>query len=278
MLTSLWCRSQTPKIGDNLYAQLQKWKTVKEIDNPPMSPWKEANQLLLLWTNESFLSNNYYFISTIDKQLLATMYTQKDSSYYLLDMNNDSILDTKAEYFYMPYQLIKRKSNISSQDTTVLKMFNHFFSATLQSDDNLNLDSAVVNQLKNYFSDTTLANRHLVYLFTTYQTLITDATENHTRIPTELCIPIIKSLADECDAIFKIIPPLVRIYTVESLLNDKSLTDQARQEAKLSLSVYPDCIPLQVYDNNLEPDDKMKKQKLIALKKNHPNHWMVQPL
>jgi hypothetical protein len=277
-LTSLLGRSQTLKIGDNLYAELKKWKSVKEIDSPAMSPWKEENQLLLLWTNESVLANDFYFISTADKRLVGAFFKQADSSYYLLDIDNDSILDTRTTTFYLPYQLIKSKSRISSRDTTVLKMFNHFFAVTLQSENNLNLDTAIVNYLKRFFNDTTLVNRHLVYLFATYQTLITNATEHHQSIPTELCIPIMKSLADECLAIFKQIPPLVRIYTVESLLNDKSLIDQARQAVKLSLIVYPDCIPLQVYDYNLEQDDNLKKQKLIALKKNHPNHWMVQPL
>lgn len=278
MLTTGYCQSQTLKIGDNIYSEYQKLNPTKEIKSPPMSPWAEEQNLLMLVTNEDVLTNKLFFCATSEKKLFAAFIKQTDSSYFLIDINNDSILDTKSATFYMPYQIIKSKSKISSRDTSILKMFNYFFSATMQSDDNLDLDTATVNYLKRFFSDTTLANRHLVYLFTTYQTLITDATQHHQPIPTELCIPIIKSLANECLTIFKKIPPLVRIYTVEALLNDKGLTDQARQEVKLSLNVYPNCIPLQVYDYNLEQDSNMKEQKLRALKKRHPNHWMVKPL
>lgn len=265
-------------IGDNLYTEFHKLKSVKEIDCPPMSPWKEENQLLLLCLSEDVTANNLYFISTADKQLFGMFIKQSDSSYYLLDLNNDSILDSKSTTFYLPYHFIKRKTKISSRDTSVLKMFNHFFSASMQSDENLELNPKEVDFLKRFFLDSTLANRHLVYLFTTYQTIITNAAQKHERVPTEICIPIIEALSEECSSIFKTIPPLIRIFKVEALINDKNLTDRARQEVKLSLRVYPDCIPLQVYDYNLEQEGTLKEEKLRALKKYHENHWMVKPL
>ena len=270
--------SQALKVGDNIYTEFQKLKSTKQIESPAMSSWLEENHLLLIWTDNDTSTNSSYYISTEDKKIFGAYFKQRGSSYYLLDINADSILETKTTTFYMPYQFIKSKSNISSTDTSVLKMFSHFFFASLQSDNNITLDTVIVNYLKRFDSEITLPNRHLVYLFIHYQALVTNATMENMRIPTEICIPIIKSLADECLSIFKIIPPLVRIYTVEALLNDSNLTDQAKQEVKLSLKAYPDCIPLQVYDHNLEQDSVMKKQKLTALKRDHPNHWMVKRL
>jgi hypothetical protein len=178
----------------------------------------------------------------------------------------------------MPYQMIKSHSKISGKDTTVLRLFNHFYLSTLQSDNSRDLDNKDVELLKMYFTDTTLANRHLIYLFTTYQYLITNADQNKTQVPVELSIPIAKSLVDECVSVFKKIPPLVCIYKIEALLNDDKLKDQARQEVKQYLKMYPDCIPLQVYDCHLEQDNELKTEKLKTLRRDHGNHWMVKTL
>ncbi len=270
--------SHALKIGDNLYTEFHKWQSVKESVRPTNSPWKEEKELLLLWSFGESAVNNTNFISTPDKKIFTAFITEGENSFYLSDLDNDSIIDTKSNDFYMPYQMIKSRSKVSGKDTTVLKLFNHFYLSTLQADNNIELDSKDVELLKTYFTDTTLVNRHLIYLFTTCQYLITNANQNKTEVPIELSIPIVKSLADECLTIYKKIPPLICIYKVESLLNDEKLKDQARQEVKTYLKMYPESIPLQVYDCYLEEDDKIKGEKLKALRKDHGDHWMVKTL
>jgi hypothetical protein len=274
-------QSEAIKIGDNIYKEfhsrfLSGRKSVQQTDCPPMSPWKEEKQLQILYEEGS--KNNSYFISTADKKLIGMSITRGDSSYFLLDINADSIIDTKSVFFYMPYEFIKSNTKIVSQDTSVLRVFDHFFSISMQADELTELDKQEVEFFKSFFEDTSLANRHLIYLFSTYQQLITGANNNHISIPSELCIPIAKDLVDECFSVYKKIPQLACIYRVESLLTEDKYSDKARQAAKMYLKTYPDCIPLQVYDYQLEQDEKVKSQKLDALKRNHANHWMVKQL
>ena len=263
-------------IGDNLYKEFHKWKSVKQTDCPAMSPWKEEKQLVILYEDQS--TGNSYFIATADKKLIGMSVTQGGSSYYLLDINMDSIIDTKSSFFYMSYKFIRSKTKIVSQDTSVLRIFNHFYSISMQADELTELNKEEVEFFKSFFDDTSLANRHLIYLFSTYQRLITGSENKQEHSPGELCIPIAKSLVDECYLVYKKIPQLACIYRVESLLTEKKLADQARREVTTYLKTYPDCIPLQVYDYQLEQDQKLKMQKLNALKQNHSNHWMVKQL
>jgi len=265
-------------VGDNLYTELHKWKSVHETDCPAMSVWNEEKHLLMLWTNEDKSASNSYFIATPDKKLIGMCIKQGDSNYFLLDINNDSIIDTKSTMFYMPYQFIKSKTHIVPKDTSVLRMLNHFFVSSMQADELEELDHQDVDFFKSFFEDSTLANRHLIYLFSSYQRLITQSNQMHEPTPSELCIPLAQSLADECSLVYKKIPPLACVYVVESLLTEKKFSEQAHKATQLYLKSYPDCIPLLVYDYQLEQNEKAKAEKLSALKKNHAKHWMVEQL
>ncbi len=79
----------------------------------------------------------------------------------------------------------------------------------MQADNNIEMDTATVNSIKSFYTDTTLANRHLIYLLDTYQKLVMDANKNHEGAPSYLCIPMMKDLLGEFLKIFNTIPVLV---------------------------------------------------------------------
>jgi phytoene/squalene synthetase len=67
-----------------------------------------------------------------------------------------------------------------------------------------------------------------------------------------------KSLARECLELYKKIPVLVCVYMGEALQSANMIKD-AREHFKMGLKFYPNSIPLQVYNYQLETDLVEKK-------------------
>jgi hypothetical protein len=114
-------------------------------------------------------------------------------------------------------------------------------------------------------------------LFDTYQNLITETAAKGKPAPSNICIPLMKSLAGECLELYKKIPVLVCVYMGEALQSANMIED-AREHFKMALKFYPISIPLQVYNYRLETDLVEKKKQLSNLKTKYSKHWMVKDL
>src|SRR5690606_13807037 len=110
-------------------------------------------------------------------------------------------------------------------------------------------------------------------LLDTYQNIISETAAKGIKSPANICVPLMKQLADECALVYNIIPAIVCIYLGEALLS-AGMTDEGKDHFKKSLQNHPNSIPLQVYNYRLIDDPNTKKEELKKLKKKYPGHWM----
>lgn len=194
----------------------------------------------------------------------------------ILDIDGDSILDIESNQMWMPYWIVKQSAIIDPRDSTVLNWFEEGYEQMLQADvGHLNDDLAKL--YSQFRLDTTIANRHLFYLYDSYQTIVSTAENHKMSIPTELCLSIVDSLAEESNRIYGIIPAIVWIYKGEALLS-AGLTEQARNHFRKGLELFPQSIPIQVYNFRLEKNERVRTKQYKTLKKKYPKHWMVRDI
>lgn len=267
--------SQSVLKGDNLFTEFNKISTPYYFDAPNFTVWAEGENMLLIGNNPDINACNDLFLALNDTSLIG-VYKTKAPSFFLFDTNGDSILNSSSELFYLPLWTVKNSAKIDSTDKTILKVLDKLYEKTMQADD-LELDQETINQYQQFQTDTTLANRHIALLFDTYQSIITQTAAKGVAPPASVCIPLMKSLSEECIMLYENIPVIVCIYMGEAL-QSAGMTDQAREHFNLSLQFYPYSIPLLVYKHSLEQDPKKQKEQLKALKKKHSKHWMVKGL
>ncbi|MBK7739615.1 MAG: hypothetical protein IPI42_03370 [Saprospiraceae bacterium] len=168
-------------------------------------------------------------------------------------------------YFFVPLWTVMKNIHIDSSDMKVLKVLDKFYEMTLQ-DNYLDLNAATLKEFNKYQTNTSLANRHIVLLFYNYLSFIGQAAEGGEQPPPDICLQLIKSLSDACFSLYKKIPVIVRVYSVEALIN-AGMIDEAREYIKNSLCFYPGSIPLMVYNYKLESDKDMKKRQLVLFER-----------
>ena len=194
----------------------------------------------------------------------------------MFDTEGNSILGKSSEYFLLPLWTVKNNTKVASSDRAILSLLDKMYEKTFQAND-FELDAATIKEYKQYQSNRALANRHIALLFDNYQTIITQTAAKGEHVPSDICIPLMKSLSGECLSLYKSIPAIVCVYMGEAL-QSSSMKDKARDHFKMSLQFYPNSIPLLVYNYRLEQDKTKQKQQLAELKKYHGKHWMVKDL
>ncbi len=268
------CAAQQLAKGDNIYTSFRQLKQTREAVMPAIGQWYEESNVTAIG-EESPAGPPMVYFRMPSKKIVAAMDRAKNT--VLIDMDGDSVIDAETDRLIIPAWAIIRPKAKAAKDTTALHIFNHLYQITLQADNNHVIDSATINILKRYRADTTMANRHIMYLFDSYQRLVADANKENRKPPKDLCLPIVDQLISECGLRLGKVPAVACIYKGEALLNAQ-LYSLAREHFKTWLAYYPNSIPLQVYDYRMEENKTEKARKKSLLLKNHPNHWMVKEL
>ncbi|TJZ62921.1 hypothetical protein FAZ15_01030 [Sphingobacterium olei] len=274
-IAALTSNAQILKQGDNLKIEFEKISTPYYFKAPSFTGWTEGKDMLLICNKPNPMDCDFVFLALRDTTLVG-IYTIKAPNAFLLDTEGNSILSSGSEFFLLPLWTVKKNTQVIPADKAVFSLLDKMYEKSLQAD-SPQLDEATIKEYQQYKFDTTLPNRHIALLFDNYQTIITSTSARGERSPAELCIPIITSLSAECHSLYKNIPAIVCIYMGEALLS-AGIIDKATEHFKISLQLYPNSIPLLVYNYRLEQDLKKKDEQLAKLKKKHTNHWMVKDL
>lgn len=269
------CNGQILKEGNNLKIEFKKIAKPYYFEAPSFTSWTEGANMLLIGSRPNPNDCDFVFVALHDTTLIG-IFTTKAPNFFMFDTEGNSILTTRSEFFYLPEWTVKSKTKIIASDKTILTVLDQIYEQTMQANDG-QLDEKTIKKYQQFQTDPTLANRHIALLFDTYQTVITETSAKGEKAPADICVPLMKTLADECVSLYNNIPAIVCIYMGEAL-QSAGMTDEAREHFKMSLQFYPNSIPLLVYNYRLEQDPAKKKEQLADLKKKYSKHWMVKDL
>ena len=275
VLCSLCSIGQTIKQGDNLKTEYKKISKPYFFNGPNFTPWIEGAGILLIGEKPKATDCNFLFLALKDTTLIG-VFKMSNPPAFIFDTEGNSTISSVSQTFLLPSWVVKRKTKINGSDKTVLTLLDKLYEKTLQANE-LELDEKTMQDYQRYQEDTTLANRHIVLLFDNYQTIITETAEKGQKPPADVCVPLMNSLANECMALYGKIPVMVCIYLGEAF-ESAGMIDDAKKQFKKSLELYPNSIPLLVYNYKFEQEPAKKKEKLTELKKKYPQHWMVKDL
>lgn len=275
IFASIGSQAQSLKTGDNIKKEFKKSDKLYYFSAPTFTEWTEASNMIIISSQPNMAEADFVFLALKDTTLIGAFKTS-EPYYFLLDTEGNSILGEKSETFLLPAWTVKNKTKINKKDKSIVTILDKIYQKTLQADD-LELDEKTMNEYLRYFKDTSLPNRHIALMFENYQTIINESAAKGERPPAEICVPLMTTLSKECLSIFNSIPVIVSIYMGEAY-QSAGMIDKARDEFKRALVVYPNSIPLLVYNYQYEQDAAKKESKLAELKKKYPNHWLVKDL
>lgn len=273
LTTSL--NAQTLKQGDNLKDEFNKISKPYYYQAPNFTGFAEGNNMILIGSKPNPKDCDFLFVALKDTTIIGAFKVSAPNS-FLFDTEGNSILNSTSDFFILPLWIVKNKTQVSASDKNVISLLDKLYEKTMQANEN-ELDEKTLKEYYSYQTNTTLANRHIALLFDTYQNIITETAAKGQKAPSEICIPLMKSLSGECLKLYNSIPAIICIYMGEALQSGGML-EEARKHFEMSLQFYPNSIPLLVYNYKLENDPKKKQEKLLNLKNKYPKHWMVKDL
>lgn len=275
VILTLSSSEQTLKEGDNLKTEFKKINNLYFFKAPNFTGFAEGRNMFLIGSKPNPNECDFLFIALNDTTLIG-VYKASEPVSFLFDTEGNSILNTTSDFFVLPLWTVKNKTQVSESDKKIISLLDNLYEKTMQANDN-ELDEKTFNEYQAYQTNTTLANRHIALLFDTYQNIVAETAAKGKQAPAEICIPVMKSLSEECLKLYNSIPAIVCIYMGEAL-QSAGMIDEARNHFKMSLQFYPNSIPLLVYNYRFEKDQVKKKEQLADLKKKYSKHWMVKDL
>ena len=273
-LVVLDCHGQTIKEGDDLQVEFNKATNHYFFKAPDFTSWPEGQGMLLIGAKPKPADCDYLFIALRDTTLIG-VFVVKEPNYLLFDTAGNSTLSLRSEIFEMPIWVVKRRTKIDASDRTIVSFLDRLYESGLQSD-TMKTDKDAYDRYQQYKTDTTLANRHIAFLFDEYQNITNEAAARQTPAG-DVPVTIMKTLVQECESLYGQVPVIVCMYMGVALASAGRM-DEARDYFKTSLRWYPNSVPLLVYDYTFEQDPVKKQVKLSELKKKCPKHWMVKDL
>jgi hypothetical protein len=261
--------------GDNLREAYAEIAHPYFFAAPKFTPWAEGVNMLLIGTEPEAKDCEYVLMALSDTTLIG-VYVKAENS-FRVDQTGDGFLGENIPFFLLPTWTVKQHTRIDGDDKMVLDVLDALFETAMQSDAGDIADPEVILKYQKLQSDKTLANRHILLLLGHYQALVAQPgiqTETRTM---NMALPMLLELAGECMVVYDNIPVIVCVYMGEALMAVGRM-DEARKHFKMTLEYYPDAIPLQVYNYQLETDPKAKSAQRKKLKKTYPHHWMVKNL
>lgn len=166
-------------------------------------------------------------------------------------------------------QQLRANVTIDATDTSVIDLLDDFYEQGLQSDAG-ELSPDLAQRIEKIARNKKTKNKHLFLLFMAYQDHISQTAAVGKAPNSKFQLELMVDLAHECKMIYNKIPAIVYVYHYEALVSNGRSTAAATllQEA---LNIYPDAIPLKVYQYLLSKEPALKTDLL----NNHSNHWMV---
>ena len=155
-----------------------------------------------------------------------------------------------------------------STDKTVYHLMDELFQGILQSD-NLNVSQETIAKIDKIMKSDQVKNKHLLMLFLLYQNVVEQSVRTDTS-NRQIKLEILHTLSDEYSNLYNQIPVIIYIYLAESYKANKQ-HEEVVKTLNVSRKLYPDAIPLKVYQYMETKDETLKADIL----KNHKDHWLV---
>jgi hypothetical protein len=182
--------------------------------------------------------------------------------------------NTLSQAAIKQYEAINSATVIDSKDMTVYKLLDAFYEENLNAD-NGSPSQHTITKISEIMADEKFPNRNLLEILLMYQDQLRYMAENNEKLNPGFQFMTTDLLARESQKIYGKVPVLIQIYQGEAFMiahND----DKAQAIFKEILTTNPDCMPARVYSCMLTKDEAEKKRLTEVLKKERPNHWMVQ--
>ena len=174
----------------------------------------------------------------------------------------------ELDYIAELTKTLKSESIIDSTDKQIYSLMDDFFNENLQTN-NPTLSENTIKKFQSLLMNEKTKNHHLLGLFAIYQKHISESIETGKTIP-NLQVKLMETLANEYKAIYNSVPVLIYIYLIEAYNASKQI-DQAAFVLEESRQLYPDAIPLKVYQYMSTKDENLKED----IVQNHADHWLV---
>lgn len=155
-----------------------------------------------------------------------------------------------------------------STDKTVYHLMDELFQGILQSD-NLKVSQETIAKIDKIVKSDQAKNKHLLILFLLYQNF-TEQSVRTGQSNRQIQLEILHTLYDEYSNLYNQIPVIIYIYLAESYKANKQ-HEEVVKTLNVSRKLYPDAIPLKIYQY-LETKDETLKADIL---KNHKEHWLV---
>lgn len=155
-----------------------------------------------------------------------------------------------------------------STDKTIYHLMDELFQGILQSD-NLNVSQETIAKIDKIMKSDQVKNKHLLMLFLLYQNVVGQSAQSGTSNP-QAQLEILRTLSNEHSNIYNQIPVIIYIYLAEAYKANKQ-HEEVVKTLNVSRKLYPDAIPLKVYQYMETKDETLKADIL----KNHKDHWLV---
>lgn len=155
-----------------------------------------------------------------------------------------------------------------STDKTIYHLMDELFQGILQSD-NLNVSQETIAKIDKIMKSDQVKNKHLLMLFLLYQNVVGQSAQSGASNP-QAQVEILRTLSNEYSNIYNQIPVIIYIYLAEAYKANKQ-HEEVVKTLNVSRKLYPDAIPLKVYQYMETKDETLKADIL----KNHKDHWLV---
>lgn len=257
------------KIGDNLYSYFETYPPKYSSSPYTVNIWKESEIKIYSYTKENDGTKPYILYTDGGKFLIGILQGKSPNAYYLFDTDGDMKLDFKTENWFIPFWVIAVKSKTDSKSNTVPDLMTDMY-------DSFNSNEGIANpkythafmKETEYYKDTTLVNRDLIYLLYLYSNNVSN---------TDIALNSISLLESKYFERFDKVNPLIYLFKAETFLN-LNLPDEAKTYFEKLLFLDPNSIVGKFYELKLEKDSTKSLEKEEYLKTNFPNHWMVKKL
>lgn len=258
------------KIGDSIDMYNNKNNNFIQTQEIKLSKWPEGELEIKRFTTESDNDNSAILFS--GKLKVGILQGSRPDAHFLLDMDNDGILDLKTDVFVLPYWVVTENSPVKSQNNNLKVIFDRAYESFQSDAGPMAKKSGMKESLKELmkFADENLTqNRDLAYMMLFYQV-------NSQQYKRE-ALACIEDLTKKYSERFGEVHPLLILYRAETFVNIGMNDNAVRLFGELAL-VDPDFIPAKCYLYRFEKDKDKAGKMLNELKNKHPDHWIVKQL
>lgn len=191
-----------------------------------------------------------------------------------ITFNSGLAQNTLSQAAIKQYEAINKSAVIDGNDMTVYNLLDAFYEEVLNADAG-EPSQLTVDKIQAVMADETIPNRNLLEILLIYQDQLRLMAERNEKSNPGFQFMTTDLLARESKKIYGKVPVLIQIYQGEAFMVAYQ-DDKAQAIFKAILADYPNCMPARVYDCILTKDEAEKQRLTAALKKEKPNHWMVQ--